>query len=129
MRRLSTSTEEKRRVQLRTLGFWRRPKSCNIDKLHFHPKSVVARTKGYGKLLFCLGREAEGRALGLGCFSLEGLGGSREQGAGARRRTWLEAFGDLGLVLPASAAQGAMGAMWGNGAKTQRFLGPTTHMF
>jgi hypothetical protein len=41
-----------------------------------------------------------------------------------RKRTWLEASGDLGLVLPASAAQGAMGQCGENGP-THGFLGPT----
>lgn len=62
--------------------------------------------------------------LGIGLLQLEILVGARRR---RKRRTWLEASGDLGLVLPASAAQGAMGQCGENGGQLT-VSGADTHI-
>jgi hypothetical protein len=118
MGRLSTSTEEKARsaAQVRVLET---AEELQQRQAAFpSQKCRGTHTKGYGGLLVCLGREAEGRAWDWAA-QLEVWWGARRR---RRRRTWLEASGDLGLVLPAPAAQGTMGNV-GKRGPTHGFWG------
>jgi hypothetical protein len=106
MRRLSTSTEKKKARSAAHVKVLETAEELQHRQAAFPSQKCRGTHERVWQAAGLSWSRGRGASFGIGLLQLEVLVGARRR---RKRRTWLEASGDLGLVLPASAAQGAMG--------------------